>query len=462
MKKIKIGFLPLYIKLYDDCGLTIRERLEPFYESLAEALEDEEFDVIRNPFCRVKDEFAAAVAKFEAEGADCIVTWHAAYSPSLESIDTLAGTKLPIVVLDTTETYDFSPAQDSGEINICHGIHGVMDMCSMLGRAGKPYAIAAGHFPTSDVVKRAARLVRAAAAANSLAGTRVGTIGGSFDGMGDFLISDEELLSRFGVTAVYADGNDIKALKESLSEDEIAAEMKWDLDNMRRLNDFGEDVHRKTVRNCLAVRGWLEKEGLDAFTVNFREIRPESGLEIMPFMEACKAMSRGIGYAGEGDVLTAAITGALMRGFGDAAFIEIFCPDWKNDTLFLSHMGEFNLALSGAKPEIKEIPFVFGEADDPVVAYGYYRSGDAVFVNVYRDSEDYRMLISPVTMVDGEGANFEGTVRGWMKPPIPVADFLAAISEAGVTHHSSLVYGASVAELEYFAKLLKLRTTVVK
>lgn len=280
--------------------------------------------------------------------------------------------------------------------------------------------------------------------------------------MGDFLISDEELLSRFGVTAVYADGNEIRSLKESLSEDEIAAEMKWNLDNMRRLNDFGEDVHRKTVRNCLAVRKWIEKKGLDAFTVNFREIRPESGLEIMPFMEACKAMSRGVGYAGEGDVLTAAITGALMRGFGDATFIEIFCPDWKNDTLFLSHMGEFNLALSGAKPEIKEIPFVFGEADDPVVAYGYYKSGDAVFVNVYRDSEDYRMLISPVTMVDGEGANFEGTVRGWMKPPVPVADFLTAISEAGVTHHSSLVYGASVAELEYFAKLLNLRTTVVK
>lgn len=37
MKKIKIGFLPLYIKLYDDYGLTIRERLEPLRVSRSSA-----------------------------------------------------------------------------------------------------------------------------------------------------------------------------------------------------------------------------------------------------------------------------------------------------------------------------------------------------------------------------------------------------------------------------------------
>ena len=138
MKKVKIGFLPLYIKLYDDCGasVTSRPRLEPFYERLACELEAKGFEVIRNEFCRIKPEFAAAVEKFEKAGADCIVTWHAAYSPSLESVDALAGTDLPIIVLDTTETYDFSPEQNPAEISFCHGIHGVMDMCSLLRQRG--------------------------------------------------------------------------------------------------------------------------------------------------------------------------------------------------------------------------------------------------------------------------------------------------------------------------------------
>lgn len=463
MKKIKIGFMPLYIKLYDDCGLQeIRDRLEPFYEKMAKAFEENGFDVIRTPFCRVKDEFSAAVSKYEAEGADVIVTWHAAYSPSLESIDVLAATELPIVVLDTTDTYDFSPTQDSAEINMNHGIHGVMDMTSMLRRHGKEYAIAAGHYPTSDVLDRTCRLVRAAAGACSLKGSKVGTIGGSFDGMGDFLISDEELLSRFGVTAVYSDGKALTDLALSVTDEEIKKEMDYDNEHFCRLNDFSDEAHAKTVRNCLAVRKWIEKEGLDAFTVNFREIRPENGLVVMPFMEACKQMAKGTGYAGEGDVLTAAITGALMRGFDEVSFVEIFCPDWQGNRLCISHMGEFNVALSAEKPEIKEIPFTFGNAEDPVVCYGRYKAGSAVFINVFKDAEKYNMLISPVEMKDADEDRFKGTVRGWFEPCMPVADFLEKISKAGVTHHSSLVYGADLSELEFFGKLLGLNVITVK
>lgn len=462
MKKIKIGFMPLYIKLYDDINLSVRGRLDEFYEKLATALEDEGFDVVRNAFCRIKPEFEACVAKFEEEKCDCIVTWHAAYSPSLESIDALAGCDLPIVVLDTTETYDFFHSNDPDAINLNHGIHGVMDMTNMLLRRGKAYAIAAGHFPQSDVIEKAARLVKAAAGARSLKGSRVGTIGGSFDGMGDFLISDEELLSTFGVTAVYSDGKTLTALQSAVTDEEIEAEIEKDLEMCQVISPFTKDTHAKTVRNCLAVRKWIENEDLGAFTVNFREIRPSNGLSVMPFMEACKAMARGTGYAGEGDVLTAAITGALLRGFGDAAFIEIFCPDWKGGSLCLSHMGEFNLALSGIKPEIKETDFIFGEADNPIVCYGCYKGGDAVFINVFKGPDGYNMLISPVEMLSVKKDNYQGSVRGWMKPKMPLGDFLSAISQCGVTHHSALVYGADLKELEFFGKIIGLKVIVVK
>lgn len=462
MKKIKIGFLPLYIKLYDDCGFVVRPRTEPFYEELARELENKGFDVIRAPFCSVKEEFKAQIEKFERDGADCIVTWHAAYSPSLESYKILSGTSLPIVVLDTTEVYDFGSLQEPDELNYCHGIHGVMDMTNMLRRAGKVYAIAAGHYPTSDVVERAARYVRAAAAAVGLRGTRVGTIGGSFDGMGDFLISDEELKEVFGVEAVYSNREELERLRESVTREEIEREKEFDAENYIAIDEIDDGTYEKTIRNCLAVRHWIEKNDLAAFTVNFREIRPENGLEVMPFMEACKAMARGVGYAGEGDVLTASVTGALMRAFKEAAFVEIFCPDWKGDSLFLSHMGEYNMALTNGKSEMKKISFIFGEADDPVVGYGCYKGGSAVFTNVFKnESGKYSMLISPVEMLDIREDNFVGTVRGWMKPMMPVARFLEKISMAGVTHHSTIVYGADVSEIEYFARLAGLTPVIL-
>ncbi len=465
MKKVKIGFLPLYIKLYDDCGasVTSRPRLEPFYERLACELEARGFEVIRNEFCRIKPEFAAAVEKFENAGADCIVTWHAAYSPSLESIDALAGTDLPIIVLDTTETYDFSPAQDPAEISFCHGIHGVMDMCSLLRQRGKSYAVCAGHIEHSNVLDKVSGYVKAACAANALKGSRAGSIGGSFDGMGDFLIDDDTLLSRFGVSAVYPEDGEIDALRKSVTDAEVEAEMKENAELFYEIEPVEADAHAETVRNCLAVRKFIEKHDLDAFTINFRKIGGNSGITAMPFIEACKAMARGTGYAGEGDILTASLVGALLKSYSGTAFAEIFCPDWKNGSLLISHMGEYNLALTKSKPGYKKIKFIYADgALDPVVSYGCYRAGNAVFINLYKSEEGYKLFISPIEMLDVPEKAFENKVRGWFKPAAPLPEFLEKLSNAGATHHSAIIYDTNVDEMKYFASLLGLPTVVVE
>ena len=465
MKKVKIGFLPLYIKLYDDIGngAKARPRLEPFYEKLACLMEAEGAEVLRSPFCRIKPEFADAVKHFEAEKADCIVTWHAAYSPSLECIDALAGTALPVIVLDTTETYAFDPSQDAGEISYCHGIHGVMDMCNLLSRRKKPYAIAAGHISDSDVIARVVGFARAAVAARAFSSVRVGSIGGSFDGMGDFIVTDEEIEERFGVKIVYADRDELAALRREVGGEELAAEVAADRESFCELSPVDDDDLRNTERNCLAVRHWMKRHGLNAFTANFREIGDDRcGLTVMPFIEACKALARGQGYAGEGDALTASLVGALLKGFPDTSFVEIFCPDWKGNSLLLSHMGEFNPNLTDRKPGMKKINFVFGSADDPVVAYGRYRPGEATFLNLYRDGEGFRLLISQVEMLDaGNDKSFESRVRGWLRPSLPVAEFLETISTFGVTHHSALVYGAAPEQLAFFADLLGLPCEVI-
>ena len=461
MRTPKIGFLPLYIKLYDDVGLAdLHAELEAFYNELADGFEAKGVDVVRVPLCCVKDEFKTAVEKFEAADVDCIVTWHAAYSPSLESIDVLAATKLPIVVMDTTSYYDGGPAVGGELINPNHGIHGVMDMTNLLMRHAKPYAIAAGHYPTSDVMDRVLGYVKAAVSAKSLCGSKVGSVGGSFDGMGDFLVSDEEMKERFGVEVIYND-KDLIPIKSSITDDEVKAEMEKDFAECEPIGEIDPDVHAMSTKACLTVRRWIEQKKLDAFTVNFRQIIPADGLDTMPFMEACKQMAAGTGYAGEGDVLTAAFTGALMKGFDTASFVEIFCPDWRGDTLLISHMGEYNRALSSGKPELKQITFTFGDALDPVVTYGRYKPGKAVFCNVFRTQTDFAMLIAPVEMQDAKEDRFEGVVRGWMKPDMPIARFLEKISRAGVTHHSSLVYGARVEEIEFFAKLVGLETVTL-
>ena len=124
----KAGLLPLYLKLYDDTWPDLRERFAPFLHAIHEHLAAQGIDVVRVEPCRVGREFRAAVSRFEKADADLIITLHLAYSPSLESVDALAATRLRLLLLDTTMDFDFGPGVQPDRIMFNHGIHGVQDL----------------------------------------------------------------------------------------------------------------------------------------------------------------------------------------------------------------------------------------------------------------------------------------------------------------------------------------------
>lgn len=455
---MKIGYLPLYIKLYDEIG-TKRDVMQKFYEETAEMFREKGLAVVTSDFCRVASEFKETVKRFEDENVDAIVTWHAAYSPSLESIEVLANTHLPVIVFDSTPTEVFDmDAILAGAISWNHGIHGVMDMCSMLKRYGKPYAIAAGHYLDGKCIDRVIGFVRSAVAARSLNGMKVGLVGGSFKGMGDFLVEPAELKHRFGITVENVDKAYLASLVEGITEEEIDDELADDRNAYDFADNIVEDEYRSYTASCLALRKAVMEKEYDAFSVNFLDVE---GIGTMPFTEACKSMANGIGYAGEGDALTASFTGALLSGYPETSFVEIFCPDWSNNTLFLSHMGEMNYRIIEGKPYLSRTGSAYVKGTMPYAGYSCMKAGKGVYVNVSRDKDDYQLLITPCEMVNETETKKKNVMRGWMKPEYDVATFLENLSKNGATHHSSFVYGATVEEIEFFAALLSIKSVVI-
>ncbi|MDH7569690.1 MAG: hypothetical protein QHJ73_08905, partial [Armatimonadota bacterium] len=94
--------------------------------------------------------------------------------------------------------------------------------------------------------------------------------------------------------------------------------------------------------------------------------------------------------------------------------------------------------------------------ENPAVAVGRLRGGTALFVNLAPGpDESFTLLLAPVTVVDAEGVDrFTESVRGWFRPELPVADFLAEYSRHGGTHHAALAYGAETGLLWRFAEMM--------
>jgi len=464
-QKPKIGLLPLYLKLYDDREQDKRSRVEAFYRQIASEFEKRKLEVLTSKICRTSPEFEAAIRSFEENGAEAIVTLHLAYSPSLESVDALARTNLPIIVCDTTPTYSFAPDQDPAEIMYNHGIHGVQDMCNLLVRRGKTFHIEVGHWQKSDVLDRIVQLLASTRMAHHLRTLKAGLVGEPFEGMGDFYVSTSDLKTTIGVETRVLNPRTFKALLSEVTEQEIRDERELD-EKRFKIEGIDEGTYHRSLRNGLALQKWIAKERIGAFSFNFLQIGKATGLETAPFLQASKLMARGVGFGGEGDLLTASLVSALAAVNPDTSFSEMFCPDWKNGSVFLSHMGEMNWKLAAEKPRLLEMNWQWSEAANPAYVAGRFKAGDFVLVDLLpleplREG-GYRLIVAPARMLNVPGRdNFGRSIHGWFKTQMPVEEFLAEYSRAGGTHHLAISYGLEVKTVVAFSKMMGWETVVI-
>lgn len=456
---VKIGLLGLYLELYDERSSEMRNKVDAFYETIAQEFERRKISVIRQKLCRIKKEFKTAVTAFENMEADAIVTLHLAYSPSLESSDVLKNTALPIYILNTTPDYDFIVNDTYNGISYNHGIHGVQDMCNLLLRNNKNFTIETGHWKNSDVIDRLCAKINLSIQEKPMTGLRVGIIGSPFDGMGDFAVDFKTLESTLGLKTVVCNYDELKTYINGITNDEINSEIE---DNSKKyvVNIVNNDIYRSNVKTCLGVRKWINTNKLDAFTVNFLDVDSKNGLSSVPFYEASKQMAVGKGYAGEGDVMTSGLVSSLLKLGCETSFTEIFCPDWSQNALFLSHMGEMNINLCEEKPVLHEKDYIFSDVEvNPIVFSGEFKEGKAFLVNLSPSAVGYTLIIAPIQMFVSD--KISDGVRGWFRPTISIQKFLSEYSKLGGTHHSALVYGDHLDTLKNFGQTMNFKTIIL-
>ena len=461
MKKIKIGFMPLYIALYDQINTTRRIPCLAYMDRFRKAFKEAGIEVVDADVCRIDSEFKAACENFAKEDIDVLVTYHMAYSPSLESIEAVKKLGKPVIIADSTPTYDFvASASTKDDTGINHGIHGVQDFTNLLKRNKIPYVIETGHIDYSDIAERLIDDIKAAAAARKfLGGLRTAAVGGEFQGMGDFRKTPAELKADFNQVVEAFDLKSFKKYYDAVTEEEIAAEIKADKKYFSIPKKIDPQVWHDETKTGLALAKWLEENKFDAFTVNFLGTGSK-GLPKMPFAAICKIIARqGLGYAGEGDTLTAGLVGALGAFFDETTFTEMFCPCWKNDVIFVSHMGEMNINVAVNnkfdKPVLYETGFRWTDAGATVSVGARFQDGPATLINLApQEDGKYKIIASEVDFIPVDDMNgpYKTEIRGWFAPCMPVADFLEAWSNEGGTHHSALVYGVGAKAIKTFAK----------
>ena len=233
-----------------------------------------------------------------------------------------------------------------------HGVHGTQDLANVLVRSGVPFHYVTSHLSDADGLRRAGRLLpRPRRPWRACGRAALGLLGYPFPGMGDFAVDTTHLAATLGcqwTSLAVEDYIQRAAAARPAPWRRWSAEYRTLLRPGRRRDRRRPGRHRP---GRIGAAGDRRRARLDALSYQFMAFGEDERTVTLPFVAASRLMADGIGFAGEGDLVGAAGTWLLNRLHPPASFSEIFTIDFAGNALFMSHMGEANVAMARARSQ---------------------------------------------------------------------------------------------------------------
>jgi len=455
-QKGKIGLLGLMLQLYDRWP-EFKPMLVDFAEELAGRLSP--FATVSFPgVCSTREQVDRAVADFEAADVDLIVVVLLTYAPSHIALPALARTRLPVVLLNTQQLQAVTEDTSTMDTNRNHGMHGVQDLANVLLRAGRAFHIVTGHYADGRTLAEVESWSHAARTVSFMRRLRIGLLGYSMEGMGDFGLDETAFLTQIGAQVHHLAMKDVAQRAKAAPNDVIARQMAEDRSRFRLQEGITATEHEASARLEWALREILREESMHAFAAHFLAVSQDGWLDTLPFLAASKLLAEGYGYGGEGDVTSAAAVAMMVELVGAANFTEMFTMDFAANSVLMMHMGEANWTMARKGEPIHLLRSALGLVDvrvAPLLLAFNLEPGEATLVSLTTGASGRIKLV----VTEGEVVDFGyipdlGRPHFKFRPSSDLSHFLTRFSEEGGSHHQAMAYGRWADKLEKIAVLL--------
>jgi L-arabinose isomerase len=456
--KPKVGVLALTLEFYERSGPQTREGREKFVrERLLPALDDVA-DVRFEGAVFRREDVERTVAKLEADGAEVLLVILLTYSTSLSTAPMLQTTRLPIVVWNTQELFAVDGSYGSKELTANHGVHGTFDLCNVLVRAGVPFDYVTSHVDDPDAVTQLGRRLRTAAGVQKLRQMRLGLMGYPFPGMGDFGLDTTHLAMTLGCAWEALSVADFNRRAAAVGEADSASLVATYREEYELAPDVTEEDLRAAARAEVALRSLVDEYRLDAYSYQFLTFGDHPETETLPFVAASRLLADGIGFGGEGDLISAAFSALLNYLQPPATFSEIFTIDFAGNAALLSHMGEANVAMARSDRKVRLVgrdrSLVPTTARQLNLTVSYEPGPATMAALTLVEGGRWRIIASLVDLLDFPAIEGLNVPNAKIAPKGDIREFLTAYATAGGPHHLGLCRGDARDLLSVLAKSL--------
>ena len=455
-KKARVGLLGLMLELYNRWP-ELKPMMAEFAEELVRTLSP--FAEVDFPgVCDTREQVEQTIAGFEAEGKDLIMVVLLTYAPSHIALPALNRTRLPVLVFNTQQLYAVTKDTSSVDTNKNHGMHGVQDLANVLLRAGREFHIITGYYKDKRTLAEVKSWCDAARTVNFMRRMRIGLLGYSMEGMGDFGLDETAFLTQVGVEVHHIAMKAVAERAKAAPKDEIVRQMTEDRKSFQFQEDITDEEHEASARLEWALREMLSEGGMQGFAPHFLAVGEDGWLDTLPFMAASKLLGEGYGFGGEGDVTSAAAVAMMNEVAGAANFAEMFSMDFAGNSVLMMHMGEGNWKMARKDEPIHLLRSSLGLVDirvNPLLLAFSLEPGDVTLVSLTTLANGrLKFVVTEGQVVDFPYVPDLGRPHYKFRPDGDLSDFLTRFSMEGGSHHQAMAYGRWTSTVERIAALL--------
>ncbi len=413
----------------------------------------------------LNSEGCVAVMQEASADADCVgvITWMHTFSPAKMWIKGLQILRKPLCHLHTQANerlpYD---SIDMDFMNLNQSAHGDREYGFICTRLGVKRQIVVGYYQNPAVVAQLRQFAEVAKALDFSRKLKVAMFGSN---MRQVAVTDGDRVEsqiRFGWEVNYYGIGDLVKLVHGVTDAQLAQKMA-EYKAAYEIKTTNLDAVKEQARYEIALDQFVAAHGVGAYTDTFEDLY---GMEQLPGLATQRMLGKGVGFGGEGDYKTSALSAVLWKMAegrkGATGFMEDYTYDMADGYVLGAHMLEVSPSFAATKPAIEVHKLGIGGKADPARLTFDGVTGDGVAVCMTDMGTHFRLICAKIELIK----------QPKPMPKLPVGQIMWKIKpnfeegakawiEAGGGHHTVVSTALTAEDIALFAKFTDTELVVI-
>jgi L-arabinose isomerase len=445
----------------------LKSRLLGYQSRIAERLRGMcaavvDIGLIDNPL-KARDA-ASALARAEVDLVFLYVSTYALSSTVLPVVQRLG---VPVIVLNLQPVaqLDYAAFNRLGDRGAMTGTWlehcqscSAPEIAGVFHRAGIPFHLVTGYLDDEKAWAEITDWVDAARVATGMRHNRVGVLGHYYSGMLDVYSDLTQQSAFFGSHFELLEMDELLALRNKVSADDIAAKQKTFRDKFEVSAECGEAELERAAKTSCALDFLVEKHRLGSLAYYYEGEDGSPHREVATSVIAGNTLLIGchVPVAGECEIKNVQAMKIMDLLGAGGSFSEFYLTDFKDDVVFLGHDGPAHFAIAQGSVGLVPLPVYHGKPGKGLSIQMTVAHGPVTLLSVVQNrTGKLSLLVAEGESVPGPVLNI-GNTNSRYRFSIGAKRFINDWSSAGPAHHCAIGVGHLAGKLEKLALILNM------